>query len=119
MPEISLAPEAESIVPAAASELSAEPNAPAALADCTPEQQVETRYMAALKALVDDALEQRHVEILVDALTWNLARIGYGFGVPAVADIVRRFGAHVGDIAQRETAAREAAEAKKSGHAPH
>jgi hypothetical protein len=52
-------------------------------------------------------------------LTWHLARIGYAYGAPAVGDIVRRLGVHIGDIAAREAAHREAQEAKKAGRAPH
>jgi hypothetical protein len=116
MSEVVVAPEVESAVPAAPLMESDAANSPAAvLADCTRAEQVESRYMAALQTLVDDALEQRHVEILVEVLTWNLARIGYGYGVQSVGDIVRRLGGHLGDIAQREAAVREAAEAKKAG----
>jgi hypothetical protein len=116
MSEVVVAPEIESGAPPAPLAESVAPDAPpAALADCSPVQHVESRYMAALQTLVDDALEHRHVEILVDVLTWNLARIGYGYGVQSVGDIVRRLGGHIGDIAQREAAVREAAEAKKAG----
>ena len=120
MSEFAAVPETES---AAARSIAAAPNDahfPAdAPADCTPAQQAEVRYEAAVDPLVDHALEHRQVEVLVDVLTWHLARIGYGFGTSAVADIVRRFGAHLGDISAREAAAREAKEAKKSGRAPH
>jgi hypothetical protein len=88
-------------------------------ADCSPEQQAELRYLAALETLVADALDHQHTEVLVDVLTWYLARIGFGFGVQALGDIVRRLGAHVGEIAERQAAAREAKAAKKSGRAPH
>ena len=108
---------------AAAVAVAAAPNEPHAFpdapADCTPAQQAELRYQTVVDPLVDHALEHRQVEVLVDVLTWHLARIGYGFGTHAVADIVRRFGAHLGEISAREAAAREAKEAKKAGHAPH
>jgi len=120
MSELAAVPETES---AAARSMAAAPNDahfPAdAPADCTPAQQAELRYQAVVDPLVDHALEHRQVEVLVDVLTWHLARIGYGFGTSAVADIVRRFGAHLGEISAREAAAREAKEAKKAGHAPH
>jgi hypothetical protein len=120
MSELAVTPETQTAasvtVPAAPND--ANVSAPAA-ADCSPAQQAELRYMAALDPLVDDALEQRHVEVLVDVLTWHLARIGYGFGAQAVGDIVRRVGVHIGAIHAREEAAREAKEAKKAGHAPH
>jgi len=85
------------------------------LSDCSPEQQVEQRYLATLQALLDDALEHEHMDILVDTLTWNLARIGFACGAPALGDINRRLGAHVCDLGARAAAEREAAEAKKAG----
>ena len=116
MSEVVVAPGIESAAPAAPLMEPVASNSPApALADCSPAEQVELRYLAALKTLVDDALEHRQVEILVDVLTWNLARIGYGYGVQSVGDIVRRLGGHIGDIAQREAAVCEAAEEKKAG----
>lgn len=120
MSELAVTPEIQTAasvaVPAARNDANASP--PAA-ADCTPAQQAELRYMAAVQPLIDDALDHRHVEVLVDVLTWHLARIGYGFGAPAVGDIIRRIGVHIGDISARETAAQEAKEAKNAGHAPH
>ena len=82
-----------------------------AAADTSPEQ----RYLDALETLLDDALEHHHVEDLVEALTWHLARIGFGYGTKAVADIVRRIGGHVADIAEQHSAGQELEQAKKSG----
>ena len=120
MTELAAVAEPETATAVAVAAAPNEPHAcPDAPADCTPAQQAELRYMAAVQPLMDDALEHRHVEVLVDVLTWHLARIGYGFGAQAVGDIIRRIGAHIGDISARETAAQEAKEAKKAGHAPH
>lgn len=83
--------------------------------DISPEQLAERRYVDAIQELLDDALEHRHVEPLAEALTWHLARIAFGFGMPAVGDILRRLGRHVGEFAQRDAAQREAEEAKKAG----
>lgn len=88
------------------------------LADCSPTQLVEQRYLAAVETLLDDALEGQNIEILVDVLAWNLARIGSAYGPSAMGDILRRIGGHTCDIAQRCTAEREAAAAKKSGRMP-
>jgi hypothetical protein len=120
MSELAVTPEAQPAATVAVTEAPNDPKlAPAAPADCTPAQRSERRYLAALQPLVDDALEHRHVEVFVEVLTWHLARIGYAYGAPAVGDIVRRLGVHIGDIAAREAAHREAEEAKKAGHAPH
>jgi hypothetical protein len=120
MSELAVTPETQPAATVAVAEARNDPNlAPAAPADCTPAQQAERRYLAALQPLVDDALEHRHIEVLVEVLTWHLARIGYGYGASAVGDIVRRLGVHIGDIAAREAAHREAQEAKKAGRAPH
>ncbi len=115
MSEAALAAERQVVVAAVSVEAVASDTTVHAPADCSPAQLVESRYTAALETLLDDALEHRHVEILVDALTFNLARLGYGFGMTAVGDIVRRLGGHINDIAQREAAQREATEAKKAG----
>ena len=87
-------------------------------ADATPDQSVEQRYMAAVEALLDDALEHHNVETLVEVLTWHLARIGFGFGTKAVADIMRRLGVHLSAIAEQQNAQQEAEDARKAGRKP-
>jgi len=88
-------------------------------ADCSPQQRAELRYMAAIDALVEDAREQRHVGVLVDVLTWHLARVGFANGMFAAGDILRRLGAHFAYIAEQDAAQREADAAKEAGHAPN
>ena len=61
------------------------PSAPAA--DCSPAQQAELRYLAAVEALLEDAREHRYTVVLVDVLTWYLARIGSACGMASVGDI--------------------------------
>ena len=88
------------------------------LADTTSAEHAEQRYMAAVEALVDEALDNRTVETLVDVMTWHLARIGFGFGPRAIGDIVRRLGIYLGQFDERQAAQREADEAKKVGRLP-
>src|SRR5262245_20971211 len=86
------------------------------LADCSPAQQVELRYVAAVNALMDQALEGDNMPILADVLAWALGRVIVGYGTPAVAgDIVRRLGEYVCDLAARERAQAEAEQARKEG----
>ena len=63
------------------------------------------------------------MEVLVDVLTWTLARIANGYGQPATADVLRRFADHLGDLALRqreqEAAKKEARAAKRRGLRPH
>ena len=93
------------------------PSTPAA--DCSPQQRAELRYMAAIDALVEDAREHRHVGVLVDVLTWHLARIGFANGMFAAGDILRCLGGHFSHIAEQHAAQREAEAAKEAGHAPN
>ena len=107
MSEIVLAQPAESFTPADR------------LADCSSTEQIELRYLNAANALLDDAVEHKSPRILLDVLTWTLARMVVGYGAPAVAgDIVRRLGEHIGTLAKRR-AREEAEQATEEGHAPH
>ena len=108
MSEIVLAPPGEPFVPAAQ------------LADCSPTEQIELRYMNAANALLDDAAENDAPEILADVLTWTLARIVVGCGSPAVTgDVLHRLGKHICTLAAHRCAREEAAQATEEGHAPH
>jgi len=92
----------------------------APLADCSPEEQLEQRYVAALNALVDDAAERQSFETLVDVLAWTLARVMVGFGTTAVTgDVLRRLGKYVCELTERNNAQAEAEKAKKEGLRPH
>ena len=70
MPKIVIAPPAETSTPAVR------------LADCSPTQQIESRYVNAAKALLEDAAENDAPRILVDVLTWTLARVVAAYGTP-------------------------------------
>ena len=90
------------------------------LADCSPGQQTELRYLNTANALLDDAVEHETPRILADVLTWTLARMVIGYGTPVVAgDILRRLGEHIGTLAERRRAQEEAAQAKEEGRPPH
>lgn len=92
---------------------------PAQLDDCSRTRLVERRYLAAVETLLDDALENKTTEILVDVLAWNLARIGSVYGPAALADVFRRVGGHACEFAQRSAAEREAEASRKAGHLPN
>ena len=90
------------------------------LADCSPAQQTEQRYVAAVNALVNEAMEHDSLPILADVLAWTLGRVIVGYGTSAVAgDILRRLGGYVCDLAERQRAQAEAERARKEGFKPH
>jgi len=108
MSEIIVAPVADTIAPAGS------------LADCSPEQRIELRYLNAARTLLDDAIEHKSAIILSDVLVWTLARMIVAYGTPVLAgDILRRLGEHIGTLAERRRAREEAEQAKEDGHAPH
>ena len=92
----------------------------APLADCSPTQQIELRYMNAADALLADAAENGDPKILVDVLTWALACVIDACGKPVVAgDVLLRLGKHIGTLATHRKAREEAAQAMEEGHVPH
>ena len=92
----------------------------ATLADCSPAQQIEQKYVTAVNALIDEAVEHDSLPILADVLAWTLGRVIIGYGTPAVAgDILRRLGGYVCDLAERQRAEAEAKQARKEGQKPH
>ena len=91
----------------------------APLADCSPTQQIELRYMNAADALLADAAENDAPRVLADVLTWTLARIVDVYGMTAASDVIRRFGGHLGTLTEHRRARQEAEQAKEEGRAPH
>ena len=90
------------------------------LADCSPAQRTEQRYLAAVNGLVDDAVKHENLPILADVLAWTLGRVIVAYGTPAVAgDLLRRLGGYVCDLAARQRAQAEAEQARKEGLKPH
>lgn len=103
----------------AAPQIELEPR-PAPLSDCSPEEQVERRFVAAANAMLDDAAENGATRTLADVLAWTLARIAVGYGNLQVGgDIVVKLGHHMSALAARRAAAEEAEQAKEKGHKPH
>jgi hypothetical protein len=91
-----------------------------ALNDCSPERQIELRYLNALDRLLADAVEHRSGQTLVNVLTWTLARIAFAHGSVWVSgDIVRRLGDHMCTLAERERSEEEPERTKEEGHPPH
>ena len=90
------------------------------LADCSPAEQIELRYLNAANALLDDAAEINATKILVDVLTWTLARVIDGCGTPAVAGhVLHCLGKHTCTLAAHRCAQEESAKAIEAGHAPN
>ena len=93
---------------------------PISLADCSTEEQVERRCLAALDALVAEAWQQRTMETLVDSLAWTLARVVVGLESQYVmGDVLRRLGNYTCRLAEAKRAEEEAEQEKTEGRAPH
>jgi hypothetical protein len=96
----------------------AEPTPP--LNDCSPERQVELRYLNALDPLLADAVEHRSGQTLVNVLTWTLARIAVAHGSVWIGgDIVRRLGDHMCTLSERRRSEEESEQSKEESHPPH
>ncbi len=89
------------------------------LADCTPDSLANERYVRALAAMVEDAVSNRRLEMLVDRLASTLGSIGLNCGPRVTGDILGRLGHHLIMADERRRAANEAEQAKKEGRAPH
>jgi len=89
------------------------------LADCSPVQGAELRYLNAVFELFDHAVENKSLRALVNVLTWTLARITLENGPAAAGDILHRLGVHLGTFAERRSAQEEAQKAKEEGRVPH
>ena len=91
---------------------------PAAVEILYPEQ-IEQRYVDAVNALQEDAHKRQATHLLVDVFAWKLAVIANGCGLEATADVVRRLGVHMTNLAERDRAQREAEQEKEAGRKPH
>jgi hypothetical protein len=87
-------------------------------ADSKQEESPQARYATALRALLNDAYQQKAVPHLVNVLAWTLAGIAHDFGALAVADILGRLGGHLRQINESEAAQAEAEAAKRKGVQP-
>ena len=86
------------------------------LADCTPDELADGRYRDALAALVEDAISNRRLELLVDRLASTLGSIGLNRGPRVTGDILGRLGHH---LIQADARRRAASEAEQAGRVPH
>jgi hypothetical protein len=81
---------------------------------------IEKSYLDAINALLEEAYSTRSVPILVDVLTWTVARIimdcrsRWGTG-----DVLRRIGDYVCRISERRAAQEEAEKSRADGSLPH
>jgi len=98
----------------------------AAAAACWSRRQGGTPREAALAALFPAiaalglAIIATPLDILVDVLTWELARLAIACDTPAAAaDILKSLGKHMGEIVARRDAQAEAKAAKEKGALPH
>jgi hypothetical protein len=89
------------------------------LADGTPSEAADQRYLATCAAMFADAAKHRHMSELADNLAWTLANIAVHNGVGAAGDILRTFGAYVCGIEARRQAEVEAQQATEEGRMPH
>ena len=83
------------------------------------EREIKQRYVQAINAFYEDALERGATQIFADVLAWKLAAVAYQNGPQAAGDIVRKFGAHLSGIAAAEDAQREAKRSRKAGRRPN
>ena len=92
----------------------------APLADCSPAEQAERRYLSVINPLLSEAYKQRQMETFVDVLAWTLARVIVCLDKPYVTgDILRRIGNYMCRIAESNRAESEAEAAKQEGRLPN
>jgi hypothetical protein len=89
------------------------------LADCTPEQLAETRYLQALADLLADASNGNRMHILADSLAWTIAQVAAGCGVAATGDMLRRVGGYMYTLESRRRAGEEAEQERQEGRLPN
>lgn len=93
-----------------------EPNAPA---PGTSDTSAPDRYREVLCGLLDEAVEGKTMNHLVEALTTALAIIAFRSGPDATGEILRKFGANLRLLAAQRRAETEAALAKQRGDKSH
>lgn len=77
------------------------------------------RYSLAISDLIEHAVVRGKHRIVVDALTWHLARFIAHHGAVAAGHILEKIGAYTTHINQRAQAQVEAEQAKQEGHKPN
>ena len=89
------------------------------LADCTPAEAADKRYLETCAEMFADATAGKHMAELADNLVWTLAHIAVNCGVGVTGDMLRNFGNYVCRIEVRRQAEVEAQQAKEEGRLPH
>ncbi|MBM4409424.1 MAG: hypothetical protein FJ038_12710 [Chloroflexi bacterium] len=84
-----------------------------------PDGELERRYVEVMNALLADAQEHNAVGVFTEVVAWKLAVVAFHWGPRAAGDVVRRLGAHLGNLAEAAEAQREADSAKEAGHRPN
>jgi hypothetical protein len=90
-------------------------SAPRKLADA----EIRQRYVQAVNAFFEDAVERSATQVFADVLAWKLAAVAFHGGPQAAGDIIRKLGAHLVAISAAEDAQREAKQSRKAGHRPN
>ncbi len=97
----------------------ASPPPPPTLADGTPAEAADQRYLETCAEMFADAGAGRHMAELADNLAWTLAHIAVHSGVGAAGDIIRTLGDYICRIEARKQAEIEATQAKEQGRLPN
>ncbi len=87
-------------------------------ADCSAERVAKARYFRNLDELMSDAVDNRRLDLLADALAWTIARIAHGCGPAATGDVMRRIGGHMCTLETIRQTEAEAERALQEGHLP-
>lgn len=86
--------------------------------DCSAAQVAEARYLQSLDELMSDAVDNRRLGTLANALAWTVARIASGCGTAATGDVLRRIGGHMCTLETLRQTEAEAQRALREGHLP-
>lgn len=86
--------------------------------DCSAEQISEARYLRSLDELMSDAVDNRRLDTLADALAWTVALIANGCGPATTGDVLRRIGGHMCSLETLRSTEAEAQRALREGHLP-
>lgn len=92
---------------------------PVELDDGAREEAANARYSRLFDKLLEEARAGNHVQVLVDNLTFVVARIAYDYGPPATGDILRRFGDYLQQIEAHCRAREEAEQSREEGRLTH
>ena len=83
------------------------------------DDQLTAHYSNQITALIEDALKCGKPRLLINVITWHLARLSAHYGVVAAGYILERLGWHISYITECERAQAEAEAAKQIGGQSH